>query len=135
MLQQQKSGIWHAVHLMHPDELLMQCKRLCARRPDTNAVSQAEMAHNRSQAFIQWLHTHYIILARSSRGDPHHPLLMQLVKKVGKEKLPPTAAWSGKSIAEDATHGVVRSLEYRARGNPNEEVTLLLLLNSVVLSH
>ena len=44
------------------------------------------------------------------------------MKKVGREKLPPTAAWSGKSIAEDATHGVIRSLEYRARNNPDEEV-------------
>ena len=47
---------------------------------------------------------------------------MQLVKKVGREKPPPTAAWSGKSIAEDATHGVIRSLEYRAKGNLDEEV-------------
>ena len=64
----------------------------------------------------------------------HHPLPVQLVKKVGKEKQPPTAAWSGKSIAEDATHGVVRSIEYRARGNPNEEVTMLLLLDSACFS-
>ena len=49
----------------------------------------------------------------------------QLVKKVSREKPPPTAAWSGKSIAEDATHGVMRSLEYRARGNPDEEVLSL----------
>jgi len=60
-----------------------------------------------------------------------HPLPVQLVKKVGKERQPPTAAWSGKSIAEDATHGVVRSLEYRARGNPNEEVIMFRLLSSV----
>ena len=48
---------------------------------------------------------------------------LQLTKKVAAEKVPSMAPWSGKSQTEDATHGVERSTEYRARGNPDEEVS------------
>lgn len=46
----------------------------------------------------------------------------QLTKKVAAEKLPSMQHYSGKGQAADATHAVLRSIEYRLKANPEEEV-------------